>query len=140
MDSPPTALPVTIARSNIMLMNCMHYLPYVNTNTFRCLVLIAAVIALPACDSGEPTAGGDEKWLDAPDALDNFLIAVNKKTVVSDSSGTSCESIIGDIRESLIINPGATGVQMIVSACSDAGMKFGKAIRCKLGRLQVKCQ
>jgi len=118
----------------------MHYLRHVNTNTFRCLVLIAAVIALPACDSGEPTAGGGEKWLDATDALDNFLIAANKKTLGSGPSGTSCESIIGDIRESLIINPGASGVQMIVSACSEAGLKFGKAIRCKLGQLQVKCQ
>ena len=142
MDAQVTALPVTIARPIIKLTINMYHPPCVNTNPFRCLILIAAVIVLPACDSGEPTASGGEKWLDAPDALDNYLVAANKKSTGSDtgSSETSCESIIGDIRESLIINPGAAGAQVIVSACSDAGLKFGKAIRCKLGQLQVKCQ
>lgn len=120
----------------------MHPLPYVNSSAFRCLILIAAVAALSACDSGNSTASGGEKWLDAPEALDNFRITDNKETTGSGpgSSESSCEAIIGDIRESLIINPGSSGVQVIVSACSNAGLKFGKAIRCKLGRLQVKCQ
>ena len=120
----------------------MHHLPYVNSSAFRCLILIAAVAALSACDSGNSTASVGEKWLDAPEALDNFRITDNKETTGSgpDSSESSCEAIIGDIRESLIINPGSSGVQVMVSTCSNAGQKFGKAIRCKLGRLQVKCQ
>jgi len=142
MNAPVTPLPVTIARSIINLTNRMYHPPYVNTNALRCLILIAAVTALPACDSGDSTARGGEKWLDAPEALDNYRITANNKPMKSGSgsSETSCEAIIGDIRESLIINPGSSGVQVIVSACSDAGQKFGKAIRCKLGRLQVKCQ
>jgi hypothetical protein len=105
------------------------------------MILIAAVAALPACDSGEPSASGGEKWLDAPDALDNYRITANRKTMESGSgsSESSCEAIIGDIRESLIINPGSSELQVIVSPCSDADLRFGKAIRCKLGRLQVKC-
>jgi hypothetical protein len=120
----------------------MCHLPCLNSNAFRCLVLLSAFAALPACDSGEPTARVGEQWLDAPEALDNYRITANKNTMGSGSgsAGTGCETVIENIRESLIINPGSSAVQVIVSACSDAGLKFGKAIRCKLGRLQVKCQ
>jgi len=142
LNTPITPLSVTIARSIINLTTRMHHLTYVNSSAFRCLILITAVAALSACDSGNSTASGGEKWLDAPEALDNYRITANKETMGSGSgsSESSCEATIGDIRESLIINPGSSGVQVIVSACSDAGLKFGKAIRCKLGRLQVKCQ
>jgi hypothetical protein len=105
-------------------------------------MLIGAVMTLPGCDGGKSTASGGEKWLEAPDAINNYRLTANNKTMESDpdSPEKSCETIIEDIRESLIINPGSPEIQVIVSPCSDAGLKFGKAIRCKLGRLQVKCQ
>jgi hypothetical protein len=119
----------------------MHPLPYGNSSAFRCLMLIGAVMALPGCDSGKSAASGGEKWLEAPDAFNHYRLTADNKTMESGSGSpdTSCESIIDDIRESLIINPGSSEIQVIVSPCSDAGLTFGKAIRCKLGRLQVKC-
>jgi hypothetical protein len=141
LNAPVTALSVTITRSIINPANRMHPLTYVNSAAFRCMILIAAVAALPACDSGESTANSGEKWLEAPDALNNYRLTANNQTMESGSGSadTGCETIIEDIRESLIINPGSSELQVIVSPCSDAGLKFGKAIRCKLGRLQVKC-
>ena len=119
----------------------MHYLSFVNPTAFRCVMLIAAIAALSACSSGESTGGGG-KWLEAPDALNDYRLTANKKSMESNpvSPDASCEAIIEHIRESLIINPGSSEAQVIVSACSQAGLKFGKAIRCKLGRLQVKCR
>jgi hypothetical protein len=103
---------------------------------------MAAFPALPACDSGESTARGGEKWLEAPDALNTYQVTANINTMESNPGFTDagCEAVIEHIRESLIINPGSSEVQVIVSACNNAGLEFGKAIRCKLGRLQVKCR
>jgi hypothetical protein len=107
-------------------------------------MLISALVALSGCgSSGESTTGGDGKWLDATEALDKYRISAKMKAEESNSGqpDTSCEAIIEDVRESLIINPSShsSEARVIVSPCSDAGLEFGKAIRCKLGRLQVKC-
>lgn len=107
-----------------------HELLHLNFNYARCLICIAAIVAISACSGGESTERGNEKWLEAPEALINL-----------GSPDASCESIINDLREAVIINPNpdSSEFQMMVRPCSNADLEFGKAIRCKLGLLQVKC-
>lgn len=93
-------------------------------------MLIASVNAVSGCSGDESTTSRNEKWMDAPEALTKL-----------GTPDMSCESLINDLHESLIItpDPNSPEFQMTVTPCRDAGLEFGKAIRCKFGRLQVKC-
>ena len=93
-------------------------------------MLIASVVAVSGCSGDKSAASRNEKWLDVPEAVTK-----------SGSPDTGCESMVNELHESLIISPDENSPEylMTVSPCRDAGLKFGKAIRCKFGRLQVKC-
>jgi hypothetical protein len=124
------ALAVVVAQLTINLTTRRHNLSHLNLNYSRCLIFITAIVAISGCNGSESTQGGDEKWLEVPEALIKF-----------GSPDTSCEAVINDLREAVIINPNpdSSEFQMMVSPCSKADLEFGKAVRCKLGRLQVKC-
>ena len=93
--------------------------------------------ALSGCSSESPS----EKWVEAPEALGVFQAAAKIEAISTKSStpDVSCEAVIHSARDSFS-RPNSSGFQVIARACGDAGLEFGEEIRCKSGRLQVKCQ
>jgi len=114
-----------------------------NVCIFYTVAWIFLGTVLAGCDSGGSAGASAEKWLEAPDAQNNYGIGANIRALESRSgpADTSCEGIIGEVRES-IKNPGehVTGMQVIVAPCNQAGLQFGNEARCMDGRLQVMCQ
>lgn len=51
----------------------------------------------------------------------------------------TCDGVIGNAHE-MLKDPTTGGFKMVARTCGTAGMAFADDIRCKSGRLQVKCQ
>jgi hypothetical protein len=115
---------------------------FLNHKNLSTLMFTAIAIALSGCGSDESSSDSKGRWLEAADAQNNFGIAAQIEAIESksESPDKSCEGIIGRVREA-IKNPSeyTTGMLVIVSPCSDAGLEFGEEVRCESGRLQVKC-
>jgi hypothetical protein len=112
---------------------------------------------LHGCDGGKSTAsaGGEAVWLDAPDEYNKNGVAaeiravdVYKKDGVaaeiraldtpSGSPERTCEVIVHKVRESLMShNAELAGID---APCNKVGLEFAAAVRCRSGRMQVKCQ
>ena len=86
-----------------------------NVCIFYTVAWIFLGTVLAGCDSGGSAGASAEKWLEAPDAQNNYGIGANIRALESRSgpADTSCEGIIGEVRES-IKNPGehVTGMQV----------------------------
>ena len=109
---------------------------------FDRLLLVSFLAALPGCgDGGSSSSGGDGKWIEAPDAFSLFQ-ADAKFQAMKNKSGpadTSCDAVIGSAQE-ILKDPGTAGFKVIARTCGTAGMAFADDIRCKSGRMQVKCE
>lgn len=114
---------------------------HTNCRIFDHLVLATLVGALAGCGGGDSSASSDGKWIEAPDAFSVFQADAKLQAMVKKSgpADTSCDAVIGDARE-ILKEPDTTGFKVIARTCGTAGMAFADDIRCKSGRMQVKCQ
>jgi len=69
----------------------------------------------------------------------NAMMAAEGQPDFLNQPDATCEDILGDAKESMK-NPNSPGLGVIMRPCGNAGMAFGDDIRCKSGRLQVKCE
>ncbi len=101
------------------------------------------------------SARGEARWLDAPDEYNKYGVAEEIRAVNAYNKGgidaeirtlespsgppeRNCQVVAEKVRESLK-NPNA-GPSGIAVPCNRLGLEFAAAVRCKSGRLQVKCQ
>ena len=97
---------------------------------------IAYMFAAAGCGNHGASRSADGKWLEAPAALAIYL--ANTDLIMSGRDKEGCPVVIEEVRKGLT-DPAMYGTRALLKQCSDAGMEFGEAVRCKDKRLQVRC-
>ena len=118
----------------------------VQTKSAGSWTLLLILAAVSGC-GGDSASSNSGKWLEASEAQAmyaafakaNAMMAAEGQPDFLNQPDATCEDILGDAKEAMK-NPSSPGLGVIMRPCGNAGMAFGDDIRCKSGRLQVKCE